>query len=517
MGFIDELKKIIATDYEYKYTENGAKVYSSTGGALLDINYAVSSLRARGVDNVVSSFARAFAEDEEMAVKWLFYAGDVRGGMGERRLFKIGLRYLSQVNPAATRRLLPLIAEYTRWDNLFVLFGSGLDGDVCELIKNRLEADEEAMRNSKPISLLAKWLPSVQTNDEDGKIALSAILSGLGLKKSDYRKRLSALRSYLRVTERLMSDGKWSEIDYSAVPSKANLVYRDAFVEHDAARRNKYLNDVESGERKIHAGTLYPYEILHRYSTLNDRSPAYYRLDDVKKDAAIERLWEALPDFVKGDGTTLCVSDGSGSMLARVARTEVAAIEVALSLAIYFSERARGVFKDKFITFSTNPKLVDLSKANGLFEKAKIAYGYDEVADTNIEAVFDLILSAAIGSGNADDVPDNVLILSDMEFNACVRDDNDDRVFDDSTLFEVIAARYADAGVKMPRLIFWNICSRNIGVPLRTNEKGLAFVSGFSPSVCEMVLSSELDPRKCLLEVLNGERYEPVARAFRGE
>lgn len=520
MRFIDELQKMIESDYQYAYTENGAKVYSTTGNALLDINYAVSSLRSRSLGEVISRFARAYAQEGELAVKWLFYAGDVRNGMGERRLFKAGLWYLSQVNPQAVKRLLPLIAEYTRWDSLFALLGGELNADVCELIKSRLLADEAAMKEGKPVSLLAKWLPSVQTSTEEGRRVLTLLLQSLGLKKSEYRKRLSALRSYMKVTERLMSDGAWDKIDYSAVPSKANLRYGNAFYMHDEKRRRKYLKKLDEGEEKINAGVLYPYEVLHGYMNAREyRSIASleYFPKGVKKDTLYENLWRSLPDYVKGDQSTVCVSDGSGSMLTTVGRTCVTALEVALSLAMYFSERAKGEFKDKFITFSEKPQFVDLSKAESFMEKAFVAYGYNEVADTNIEAVFDLILAAAKACGNPNEVPDNVLILSDMEFNDCACDDSRRRVEEDSPLFDVIAAKYADAGIKMPRLIFWNICGRTIGVPLRTNEKGLAFVSGFSPSACELVLSSELDPLKCLTNVLNGERYAAVGRAFNGD
>lgn len=518
MGFIDEIKKVIATDYQYTYTENGAKVYSSTGSALLDLNYATSSLRSADVAEVIARFAKAFAEARELAFKWLFFAGDVRKGMGERRLFKCCLWYLSEVEPDMTRRLLPLIAEYTRWDNLFVLLHGALASDVCALIKARLEADEDAMRKGEPASLLAKWLPSVQTKNQDDKAALEVLLAYFGLKKSEYRKRLSALRSYLKITERLMSDGKWDKIDYSAVPSKANLTYSNAFFNHDEERRQDFLRKLNAGEEKINAEVLFPYEILHRYFSGAKRSLLYGNnyFNKMLKDVTIENLWRSLPDYVNGGKGTLCVLDGSGSMFSFVGKTELFAYEVALSISLYFAERATGEFKDKFITFSEEPRLVDLSGCSCLLEKAVVTCDYSEVADTNIEAVFDLILSAALACKNPSDVPDNILIISDMEFNDCACNDKGDRVLDDAVLFDVIADKYAAAGVKMPRLIFWNINSRTKGVPVRVNEKGLAFVSGFSPSVCKMVLSSELDPLKCLTDILNGERYLPVEKAFKG-
>lgn len=521
MGFMDELNQIIVSDYQYTYTENGAKVYSSTGNDLLDLNYAVSSMRNMSADEIICKFVKALMYDERLAIKWLFYAGDVRGGLGERRLFKICLWYLAETRPETVKKLLPLVAEYTRYDNLFVLLDGALSDDVCRLIEKRLDADEKAMLDGKPVSLLAKWLPSVQTVDGDKKKYLAIILKKLGLTKAEYRRKLSTLREYLKVTERLMSAGKWDEIVYSAVPSKAGLIYRDAFLKHDEERRRKYLDDLKSGKETINSTVLFPYEVVHKYYGRTALAEELYfgltNWNDGVIDEALEQMWKALPDYVGGNGSTLCVADGSGSMLCKIGRTKISAIEVANSLAIYFAERAGGQFKNKFITFSHNPQLVDMSKATSLAEKITIARSYDEVSDTNVEAVFDLILKTAVNCKVKDeDVPANVLILSDMEFNDCVADSSGQAVGETAPLFDVIAGKYKAAGIKMPRLIFWNLNGRTLGVPVRTNEKGLAFVSGFSPAACRMVLCSELDPFQCLLSVLNDKRYEQVDNALIG-
>lgn len=521
MGFMDELKKAI-DENTFCYTENGAKMYAGTGNALLDLNYAVSSLRNASIGEVIEKFACALAEDEHLAIKWLFFAGDVRGGMGERRLFRICLGYLADVRPELVKKLLPLVAEYTRYDNLFVLLTGKLKDDVCALIAERLKEDERLMGEGKTISLLCKWLPSVQTYNEDNQLYIGIILEYLGMKKSEYRKMLARMREYIKVTERLISDGKWSEVDYSTVPSKANLVYAEAFMKHDKERRAKYLKAVEEGKAKINGGTLFPYELVHRYNQectflhfvkLKMGLSGFYKPIDT-----VEELWKALPDYVGANGSTLCVADGSGSMTDRVSKnSSLTALEVAQSLAIYFAERASGGFNNKYITFSHTPQFVNLGKAKNLMEKIVIANAHCEVDDTNIEAVFDLVLKVATSSKKAAaSVPANILILSDMEFNSCATDASGNHMTDDLPLFDVIAKKYADAGVKMPRLIFWNICGRTLGIPLRTNEKGLALVSGFSPSIFKMVASGELDPYKCLLEVLNGERYKIVDNALIG-
>jgi len=516
MSFMDELKQVIIEDYQYTYTENGAKVYSSTGNALIDMNYAVSSMRNMPVAEIIGKFAVCYAENKNLAIKWLFYAGDVREGLGERRLFRICLWYLSEIAPDTVRKILPLIAYYTRFDNLFVLLYGKLKEDVCALIADALEKDEIAMKEGKTVSLLAKWLPSVQSARAESVECLSIILDYLGLKKSEYRKKISALRKYMKVVERQMSDGEWGAIEYATVPSKANLNYGGAFIRHDEERRVKYLASVSEREKKINSKVLFPYEIVHRYlqSTSYGRFSVWLWVKGCSLNDTLEELWKALPDYVGDNDTTLCVADGSGSMYSKIGNTSISALEVANSLAIYFSERLGGQFKDKYITFSKKPQLVDFGGANSLAEKISIAYEYNEVADTNIEAVFDLVLKTAVNCKmKAEDIPANLLVLSDMEFNDCMCD-NEGKVNSDAPLFDVIAKKYADAGIKMPRLIFWNLNSRTLGVPIRKNENGLVFVSGFSPAVCKMVLTKELDPLKCMLEILNSERYEKVDNAL---
>lgn len=309
-----------------------------------------------------------------------------------------------------------------------------------------------------------------------------------------------------------MSAHKWDGIDYQRVPSRANLIYNSAFLRHDEDRRREFLSKVERGEARINASVLFPHDIVHKYG---------YR----GTDATLEALWKNLPDTVQGCGNTIVVADGSGSMSVRVGKSDVSALEVANSLAIYFAERSSGQFKDNYITFSEHPQLVDLSKGKNLHEKLSIAYSHDEVANTNIEAVFDLILNTAVRKHmEQSELPANILIISDMEFDSCATCGESrrssgwgyyDRKRPDARLFDVIAKRYADAGYKLPRLVFWNVNSRTGTIPVNENDLGVALVSGFSPNVAKMVMSGKLDPFDCLLETLNTERYQPIEDALR--
>lgn len=515
--FMNELKETLNEEFNTSVTENGALGYKTSGKELLDINFSVSSMRNMTPEQIVDKFVRAFYEDKLLAVKWLFYARDAREGIGERRLFRICLKYLAEQHPEIAAAVIPLVPKYGRWDDLWCLLDTQLQDNVLTLVLQQLNDDANNIANNQSISLLGKWLPSINTSSEETKRLARIIIKGLGFRSErQYRKLLSSLRSYLKVVEVDMSAKRWDQIDYSAVPSRANLIYNDAFLKNDEERRRGYLEALQKGETKINAGVLFPHDIVHKYGTR-----------PYSEDITLEELWKALPDYVQGAGNTICVADGSGSMCSRVGDTGVTALEVANALAIYFSERSSGQFKDQYITFSENPQIVNFSKAKNLKEKLGIAARYSEVANTNIEAVFDLILTTAVNKRmTQDELPANILILSDMEFDECAYVQDGTETYRDwwtgqiktrprmvkpsGKLFDILAKRYVEHGYKLPRLVFWNICSRTGTIPVKENDLGVALVSGFSPAIAKMVLSNSTDPFDCLLEQLNTERYKPV-------
>lgn len=338
----------------------------------------------------------------------------------------------------------------------------------------------------------------------------------------EYRKMLSGLRAYLNVAEVQMSANRWFKIEYSRVTSRANLLYGNAFLKHDGVRRREFLSKLTRGEAKIHADVLFPGDIVAQY--YRESSRYMWRMNLQEKNDTLEALWKALPDYVQNDENTLVVRDGSGSMMKRVGGTNVTALQVATALAIYFSERCQGEFHDQFITFSEHPRLVSLEYTESLRDKLEICDAYDECANTDVQAVFRLILDTAVSHHmKQDDLPKNILILSDMEFDAAVRFpgcrrwewEQSDKCTSLETLFKKINRAYEAQGYQMPRLVFWNICSRTNTVPLQQNEAGVALISGFSPAVYQMVLSNELDPYRCLLEQLNAKRYDMVEQALK--
>lgn len=505
MSFMNAMKNEMLENFNESVTENGAVGYRTTGKALLDINFAVASLRSANEGEIVRRFQAAFLENKVLAMKWLFFARDVRGGLGERRLFRTAMKYIAKYEPEMARKVVGLIPEYGRYDDLWSLLDDNeLRPYVVEFVSQQLTEDVANSRNRKPISLLGKWMPSANASSATTKRYAKILRNALEMKESEYRRTLSALRRYTDVVEVKMSAKMWGEIDYEAVPSRANLIYNGAFLRNDEERRRAFLASLEKGEARINASTLFPYDIVHQYCSGGyGRTPKSY-------DATIEALWRNLPDLVQGCGNTIVVADGSGSMMSRVGSSGVTALEVANSLAIYFAERSSGEFKNKYITFSSRPQLVDFSRGQSLRDKISIALGHSEISNTNIEAVFDLILNTAIRNNmRQEDIPANILIISDMEFDCATTG----RI--GANLFKTIEAKYRGYGYKLPRLVFWNVNSRTNTIPVRENDMGVALVSGFSVNICKMVMSGKTDPFECLLETLNTPRYQPVEDALK--
>ena len=498
MDFMNAVKQTLNNE---SITENGAIGYQTTGKELLDLNFAVASLRSMTDEEVVRHFMRAFNEDKLSAMVWLFYARDIRGGLGERRLFRT---ILSSLDSKFVVPIISLIPEYGRYDDMWCLLDNNSTANVVyKIVREQLSQDLKDMQENKSISLLAKWLPSINTSSAKTKEYGKKLCKALHMSEREYRKTLSKLRKYLDVVEVKMSANNWSEINYEAVPSRANLIYEDAFLRNDEKRRREYLLALKEGETKINSSVLFPHDIVDKYMWKREENPT------------LEALWKALPNTVNDCDSTIVVADGSGSMGSRIdPSSSTTALDVANALAIYFSERLTGQFKNKYITFSESPQFVDFSDCNSLFSKINRALDYDECSNTNIEAVFDLILKIAIRYNmRQDDLPKNILIISDMEFDACATDNNGRRG-KKKKLFEVISQKYEEAGYKLPRLVFWNVNSRTKTIPLTENDCGVALVSGFSANIAKMVMSSELDPLKCLLEVLNSSRYAPVREAL---
>lgn len=511
---------------EVAISENGATMFATSGKKLLDINFAISSLRNKPADEIEKMFSAAFYESPMLAVKWMFMLRDVRSGAGERRSFRICMKWLAGARPGIAQRLIKLTSEYGRWDDLFCLVNPDkvtrdvdiVEDEVIKVIHDQWASDIKNMSKGKAISLLAKWMPSITTSSPKTVALAKFFAKQLELPEKQYRKTLSAMRKHLDVIERKMSAKQWNEINYETVPSQANIKYKNAFMRNDNERRSEYLNKLATGEAKINATTNFPSDIVHAYS-----SNVYYRRRVGEEDATLEAMWKALPN-VAVNGNVIAVADGSGSMTTKVGNGQMSALEVCNALAIYCAEHCTGPFKDKYITFSDRPQYVDMSNAKTLREKLMIAYNHDECANTNIEATFDLVLKTAVDNNlKQEDIP-TLVILSDMEFDAgsdfgdgseCWNSRPTNYSAIRTALMEQIRQRWQSAGYKLPRVIWWNIASRTGVVPMQQNELGVILCSGYSQSQFKMLASNKTDPYEVLVESLNTERYQPIEDAIK--
>ena len=500
-------------------TENGAVVYSSIGSEMVDFEFSVNSLRNKSKEEIYDKIKKAYAENPELTTKMIFQIGDVREGKGERHIFDACLDFLANEHPKILRELLPLIPEYTRWDHAIRLATNKnpmIAKTARKFVADQIAEDKKNLANGKSISLCAKWMPSIQSKkQEDRKLALK-MESVLGLDHQGYRKLLSQLREKLNIIEKKLSQKKVEEIDFSKMSSKQMLKYSDKMKEVRGEDFDKYLDKVASGEETLNAGVLTPADVVHKY-TSND---SWYRSIKVY-DKAIEAMWDNLKDTIKDSADTIVVRDGSGSMTTAVSRkSKMSCLEVATALSVYCAERMNGDLKDKFITFSSKPEIVDMSHLSTLHDKLELCYQHNDCSNTNLEKTFDLLLNT-LKNGHIpqEEAPKNILILSDMEFDEATASrygdyGNHDRF---KPLFDSIREKWDEAGYKIPTLVFWQLNVERAPVPEVDNELGIVYVSGYTTDNLDMVLSGELSkftPERQLEMILSKERYDKVADAF---
>lgn len=508
-NFTDKLSQELEKVYNFKVTENGALGYATTGKKLLDVSFKLSSYRNASEKQIIKDFFQAMSEDPLLATKFLFFARDIRGGAGERRYFRVILQEIGRLDTPFAKALIPLVGNYGRFDDLLCLYriNDDLDAALDDYIAEILASDYQNALANKSLTLLAKWLPSFSTNDKHKRwVAVRLIKNLFDNDWEMYVKFLSFLRGKLDIVERKMTNGQWGEIDYSKVPSVANMKYNKAFFKHDKERRLQFIEALSAGKTKINAGTLFPHDIVHRMTDSNRRI-----MGSEAEVATLEALWAALPR--KRDiGNTLVIQDGSGSMVTPLDTKSYSgpmAIDVSVALAIYFAEMASGEFNNKFVTFSNKPKIVNMQHCTSLRYKVLTAMANNDCSNTNIEAVFRMILVTAVQNRMAQkDLPENILVISDMEFDA-------GRFGAGKRLFDEVGELYRVNGYTLPRLVFWNVSSRTGTIPVISNELGVVLVSGFSPSVVQMILNGKTDPYEALKELLNSERYQPVEEIMR--
>jgi hypothetical protein len=460
-------------------TENGMTTNSTSLNACVDMFFTIGAMRGAEKKRLINTFTKAYAEDALTATRLLFWARDVRGGAGERQIFKNIIAYLAgSKNRDVLAKNLHLIPEFGRWDDLLPLIGTKLETEALELIATALRAGD---------GLCAKWMPRGNGKNSENKRMAKVIRNFMGLSPKAYRKLLV---ENTNVVETHMCNKEFGAINYSHVPSKAMSDYMKAFGRNDYDRFSTYLDSVDKGETKINAGAVYPYDICKnmRYGSEN----------------GADTQWNALPNYMEGNNErVLPMVDVSGSMdCSAGGNKNVSCMDVAISLGLYISERNEGPFKDAFITFTSNPTLEYL--------KGTLSERYEQICgpvgyDTNLEAAFRMVLNKAIQNKvPASEMPTMILVLSDMEFN--------NYNVGGFTAQDMIEDLYELAGYTMPKLVYWNIHARgDNNKPVQFDKEGVALVSGFSPALLKNLLAGkDLSPYTMMMDVIGSERYAPI-------
>jgi hypothetical protein len=480
----------------YAVTENGALAHKTTRSAVYDMFALGGAYRKRNDEDCILLFKNALEENETLALKCLFYLRDCRGGQGERRFFRMCYKWLAQKHADVARRNFELISEYGRYDDvIYALIGTPLENDALEFIKNQLALDLEC----KTPSLLAKWLPSENASAVKTKKMGNIIREYLGMTHREYRKTLSILRERINLLERLMSANRWDEIEFDKIPSKAGLIYKNAFARRDIIAK-KYEAFAKSEDTKVNASTLYPYDVVHK-AVEGTRGWGYSFRDMSDTDRAmVEKYWENLPDYLEGKPCKMmCVVDTSGSMTGSEAS---APINVAIGLGMYCAERIGGPFKNHYISFSSRPQLIKIEGVD-FVDKVRRIYKTNLCENTDLVKTFRMLKEIAL-TAKPEDIPETIVVISDMQI------DCGSRFYGSNVATEMESMRkeWEKAGLKMPKLVYWNVEARGAANFL-DDGPNVTYVSGCSPVIFQQVISG-VTGYELMLKKLESARYEAI-------
>lgn len=495
--FLDNLKE--ATNFTT--TENGAITHRSTLNGLYDLFALGGAYRKRTDEDCIRLFEKAYNDDPTYAMKCLFYLRDILQGQGERRYFRVVIKWLATNHTKHMKRNMAQISEFGRWDDFYAFVNTPLEKDAFALLKRQFVLDMDC----KTPSLLGKWLKSCNTSSAESRALGTLTRKYFNLSEREYRKSLSILRGRINVLERLMSQNKWEQIEFDKIPSCAGLKYRNAFARRDIIKE-RYTKFAKDTNTKVNAKALYPYDCVHEaFRCLS----SYYHRDETQI-AMVNKYWDNLTDYIQNAVFNgMAVVDVSGSMSGTP-------MEVAISLGLYCAEKALGPYHNHFITFSGHPELVEVTGATFCDKVHNISRANWD-GNTNIEKTFDLLLNTAIANHcSQEEIPQNLIIISDMEFDAATHDRysyyygyrRSEPEIPTQTLLENISRKWKEHGYTMPRLVFWNVDARQDNIPMK-NENGVTLVSGMSPALYEQIMSGKT-AMDLMYDKLNSKRYSVI-------
>jgi hypothetical protein len=456
-------------------TANGMKARKSSANKCVDLFYNIGASRGK---DIVPAFTAAYVEDADLALRIAQWARDVRGGAGEREIFRSVLVHLEKTNTDAALSLLAKVPEVGRWDDIFVFESKPMKAAAFTMLGDALRAQN---------GLAAKWTP------RKGKVA-AEVRSFFGMTPKQYRKSLVTMT---KVVETQMCSGDWDNINFNHVPSVASRNYKKAFAKH-TPKFAEYVEALVKGTPgvKVNANAIFPHDVLKGLvGGYGAKTLSKIELDHITAQ------WDALPNYV-GDASILALVDVSGSMSCAAGGSgTTTCMDVSLSLGLYLADKNKGVFKDTFLTFSDKPELMTLKGTivQKLTQMSKSDWGMS----TNLHAAFNKILDVAVkGNAPQSDMPAMVLILSDMQFNQCVK-------HDDSAM-QMIERKFEAAGYTVPKVVFWNLNSSD-NTPVKSDKSGAALVSGFSPAIMASLLGADVEqftPSGIMMKTIMIPRYD---------
>ena len=436
---------------------------------------------------------RRSSEIPLFATKIAFYARDVRGGLGERQTFRTILQFMAKYHPDALRPNLDLIGVYGRYDDMYCLVGTPMEEEMWAAMKRQFEEDRQNLQEGNAISLLAKWIKTADASSANTRKLGILTAQKLGYSVYEFKRLVRAMRKQIGNVEALMFAGRWDEIRYSAVPSRAMMIYRRAFMKHDADRYSAFVQKAVHGEETIHSATLFPYDIVERVMEMR------WNGIRIREDETQEAQWRQLPDYVEAGTNALVIADTSGSMYGRPMATSV-------GLAIYFAERNTGPYHNMFMSFSGTSR-IQMLKGETLAQKINSINMSDWANNTNLKAAFQHVLKIAVKNHVAqEDMPKSLIVISDMEIDYC-----GDR---DWTFYEKMSRKFREHGYQIPNVIFWNVASRHDVFHADRNRTGVQLVSGQSAGVFRQVMQCVgLNPVQAMEKIINSERYTAITVA----
>lgn len=466
------------------FTENGAVALNSTGDARLDFFSIVGALRSADEKRLQVLFAEAYKQDPLFAIKIVFYARDVREGLGERNTFRVLLRYMAKNHPESIRPNLDLIGVFGRYDDFYCLIGTPVEEDMWHAMKKQFEEDLQNLGQGNAISLLSKWIKTADFKAKETRRLGILTAEKLVYPVYNFKRIVRSMRKHIGVTEGLMSSSKWDEIKYSEVPSRAMMIYRKAFAKHDKERFQAYIDDALAGKDTIHSSTLFPYDIVEK---------VLYGREDSK---VLEAQWRQLPNYISDEMQAIVMADVSGSMSGRPMTTSI-------GLAIYFAERNKGAYHNLFMTFSERPEIVTL-KGETLEQKVSYAKKAYWGMNTNLKAAFEKILEIAVSYRvPQNEMPKSLIVISNMEIDYCGSGA--------WTFYERIRFEFMRNGYEIPNVVFWNVNSRHDIFLADSSRPGLQLCGGQSITVFKQLMDSiGSTPIEMMEKVINSKRYDCI-------